>query len=400
MTVTDVVDAFHRLAPDVFAISEKSLKSEPHPRVHALRAGFAAGFALPVSATVELAAARALGPDPMDASLINALEIFLHRSPGAAAPALIEHCEAFPDDTIAMAFRAGAITSNGEPGAVEHAMALIEASQDRLSDNWRYQGALSYVRVEQCRFDEARALAEDALRQEPRAAHAVHALAHVNYETGAHVDGLRWLDEWRRAHPISYYQQHFAWHTSLHLLAQGDIPAARRRYDECIRPATVLDAGTFLWRCRLAGIKDAPAGHAAMTAAQPVYDALPWYFLVFNATFAMAAAEDVAALALLAERLAVDSRSVCRDVIVPVIQAQIASLEDRPHDVVDILTPQMDGLRRLGGSHAQREVVEDTLVYALVDAGESDRARALLEARLRRRPHALDSRLLARTAGA
>ena len=46
----------------------------------------------------------------------------------------------------------------------------------------------------------------------------------------------------------------------------------------------------------------------------------------------------------------------------------------------------------LGGSKAQREVVEDTLVHALAMAGRGTEAAAVLDERLSRRSSALDAR--------
>ena len=48
----------------------------------------------------------------------------------------------------------------------------------------------------------------------------------------------------------------------------------------------------------------------------------------------------------------------------------------------------------LGGSAAQREVLEDTLLQALVAAGRLDEARRLLVKRLDRRPSRRDLRML------
>ena len=51
----------------------------------------------------------------------------------------------------------------------------------------------------------------------------------------------------------------------------------------------------------------------------------------------------------------------------------------------------------VGGSHAQREVFEDTLIHALVRAGRLDEAATRLRVRLDRRESALDTGLLAET---
>jgi hypothetical protein len=57
-------------------------------------------------------------------------------------------------------------------------------------------------------------------------------------------------------------------------------------------------------------------------------------------------------------------------------------------------------VERIGGSHAQRTVFEDTLLLAQVKAGEMATARSLLEARLSRRPSIRDRQWLATKASA
>jgi hypothetical protein len=55
----------------------------------------------------------------------------------------------------------------------------------------------------------------------------------------------------------------------------------------------------------------------------------------------------------------------------------------------------LDDVVRMGGSHAQREIVEDTFIIALIRNGELPRARTMLDCRLHRRPSPRDSRWLA-----
>jgi hypothetical protein len=54
---------------------------------------------------------------------------------------------------------------------------------------------------------------------------------------------------------------------------------------------------------------------------------------------------------------------------------------------------------RIGGSHAQRQIVEDTFIVALMRGGELARARTLLDQRLHRRPSPRDARWLAAAIG-
>ena len=61
----------------------------------------------------------------------------------------------------------------------------------------------------------------------------------------------------------------------------------------------------------------------------------------------------------------------------------------------DKLGAALPELARLGGSHAQREVFEDTYIAACLRAGRHDKAAERLTARLARRPSARDRDWLA-----
>jgi hypothetical protein len=60
-----------------------------------------------------------------------------------------------------------------------------------------------------------------------------------------------------------------------------------------------------------------------------------------------------------------------------------------------LLEAALGDLPRIGGSHAQREVVEDSLVLAFLGSGQSGKAARLLRSRLGRRPSARDEEWLA-----
>jgi hypothetical protein len=66
---------------------------------------------------------------------------------------------------------------------------------------------------------------------------------------------------------------------------------------------------------------------------------------------------------------------------------------ERAADQFEVLAPEVI---RLGGSHAQRDVFEETRIEAHVRAGRVERARAMLEERLDRRPNGRDIRWLER----
>jgi hypothetical protein len=65
---------------------------------------------------------------------------------------------------------------------------------------------------------------------------------------------------------------------------------------------------------------------------------------------------------------------------------------------VALLEPVLADVVRIGGSHAQRELIEDTFIVALMKSGDLARAKAMLDRRLHRRPSPRDTRWLATVA--
>jgi hypothetical protein len=82
--------------------------------------------------------------------------------------------------------------------------------------------------------------------------------------------------------------------------------------------------------------------------------------------------------------------------VVPQICRAMNAFADEDYSgCVTHLEPVLDEVVRIGGSHAQREIIEDTFIVALLRGGELARARALLDRRLHRRPSPRDRNWLA-----
>ena len=97
--------------------------------------------------------------------------------------------------------------------------------------------------------------------------------------------------------------------------------------------------------------------------------------------------ERVAALTALIEQGTMSAGPV-----VPAIcRAALAFAEGDYAGCARILEPMSKDVARIGGSGAQREIVEDTLLVALMRAGETLKAKELLDRRLHRRPSPRDT---------
>jgi len=86
-----------------------------------------------------------------------------------------------------------------------------------------------------------------------------------------------------------------------------------------------------------------------------------------------------------------------REVTLPLIKGIDAFASGAYDDAVELLEPAFANLPRIGGSHAQREVFEDTLLEAYIRAGRFDGATELLNTRLKRRTSPRDMFWLGRT---
>ena len=69
------------------------------------------------------------------------------------------------------------------------------------------------------------------------------------------------------------------------------------------------------------------------------------------------------------------------------VQAIIAWHEERYENCVDILSAVRPLLARFGGSNAQRDVVDQTMLVAAIRGGLGQRAVSLANERLSRKPH-------------
>jgi tetratricopeptide (TPR) repeat protein len=381
--VIAVEDAFHRLDADFLQLSEDGLD---HPRVRLIRALATRLFVLPLDPQAELAAAAPTAP--IDRSLAAAVEALVTRGPAAARAQIRRHVRTYPSDTVGLYVFVMSNVMSAVPGAREEAMAYLRASAD--PGDWRTGPHLAMALQEAGEFENARALAERALAAEPSAAHAVHVLAHVHYETGEHATGAAWLDTWMSNRSIVMYDSHFRWHGALHALAAGDVDGALQRYRAGIKPTSLVDAGSMLWRCSLHAQPDADLTDQAAQTARRMLPFVPFPMPVFYAAFSLATARDLDGLLGLADDCAADPRPGFADLAAPLARALASFVAGDYPAAVEVLDALLPRVSRIGGSRAQREIVDDTLIEALLRMGDATRARTMLEARLARRPHALD----------
>jgi uncharacterized NAD(P)/FAD-binding protein YdhS len=377
--------------------------------------GHEGGAAVDVSASLECArqAARERSDD-RESSLVDVVGRRVEDVRNSGATALMNHIAQHPRDVLAVSAAVPTIAFSGVTDIQQEAWELVEGLAPAYGDHWWYISLLAFTRQDQSRFDDAGLLAETALECEPTSGHAVHAQTHVMYETGRHEAGRAWLDHWvEESGRAASHRAHFSWHAALHELAIGDTEAVRQRYYTQLAPPTVtgvralIDSASLLWRWVVTTSGwDAAAGTTAFPgepAPPPIecvleavgpdlIDRPETPFVALHSALAIAAAGDLSRLAALRTHCQGSAELTVRTTIASVCEALLATGEQRWGDAARMLADVLPGLARVGGSAAQREIVEETLLYCLVSDGQSERALALLQGRLDRRTSPLDRR--------
>ncbi|MFJ4912988.1 hypothetical protein [Streptomyces sp. NPDC088726] len=339
----------------------------------------------------------ALAAGEREASLAYGVFLHTHRQYRLTADHLVEHFARWPADEQA-GLMLGAFSSCGDAAYRAHGDALLEQQAAVAGpDSWPWQSWLASARAEQGRVREAHGLAHRALDLYPRSGVAAHALAHAEHELGAGRATADFLDQWLRADPRAVQSRHLNWHAALQSIACGDFPDARRRADTALASTDVGMRAATNWRLLLVG--QSPAGRSDPDQVRELLAApggMAEIFHTFNLALALAVEAATDDLHVLARRAAADERPDFRDVLAPVVRALAEVTAGHPRAAAELLTGLGEQAERIGGVRVEREIIQDTLARALVDAGEPARAAGLLHHRVStRRHHSYEDLLLA-----
>ena len=263
-----------------------------------------------------------------------------------------------------------------------------------------------YARAE----DELRAAAE----LEPLSFWPHHTVAHVMEMTGRPEDGLGWMAarEALWSTPGHLNQVHIWWHKSLFHLELGQYEAALALYDGPMRATqrpvalSLTNATALLWRLDTLGCD---IGDRWPEQADLWQDHADGKCLVFADIHAAMAELRSGREALVERRLAamretaasgLEAAALYRTVGIPVVESLAAFHRGAYAEAVELLLPVRVDLWQIGGSHAQRDVVDWTLTEAAARAGQRDIALSLAHERLATRARSAPNRRFLRNAEA
>ena len=350
----------------------------------------------------EQARALAGGTSRRERQHVEVVAAFVGGESARALGLIREHLAEFPRDALAVQMGTMLISTGGSVRRQQESLALLAGVEPAFGDDWWFLGSYAFAHHEVGLFEPSRRFAQRSLALYPRNAAAAHPLAHVFYETNDHAGGAEFLDGWIPGYDRSGpYLCHLSWHLALFELASGHEARALELYEQAISPAvaqtrtTLVDAASLLWRYQIYGCEPRPlpwtevCEYAARAAARPgvaLADS--------HAALAYAAMGDEAAMAKLIDGLrdlAAKGNEVAESVVLPLASGIEAFARGAYDDSIRLLEPLAGQLVRIGGSDAQREVFEDTLLEAYFRAGRFEQAEALLRRRLSRRGSARDA---------
>lgn len=360
----------------------------------------------------------AAGVSRRERQQVEAMALFITGQGPRAYGLIREHLNDYPRDMlmVRVAQRLCMLGCSGAGIASFPAplFALMQGVAPAYGDDWAFLGQYAFAHHETGQLEEARRLAERSLVLRPTNAIAAHSVAHVFFETGDAAGGGEFLGTWLQGFdPRAPYHVHLSWHQALFELALGRYQRALALYETDIRPAVVAnkapalnDSAALLWRVYLYGGAPAPfPPEEVRDLAAPAATRPGPAFRDAHAALAFAVAGDDVSMGHMIDRLRslADAGDVLvREVTLPLAQGIHAFAHGAYREAVSYMAPlftepRLDQLARIGGSHAQREVFEDTMLEAYLRAEQFDQAEDMLRTRLQRRDSARDLFWLGRT---
>ena len=259
-------------------------------------------------------------------------------------------------------------------------------------------GMLAFGLEETGHYERAEDAGREAIALEPRDNWAQHAVAHVLEMQDRRKEGVAWMTSeatgWQAE---SFFAVHNWWHTALFHLGLGETEEALALYDVPIygQASTfaldLVDAGALLWRLHLRGVDLGDR----WTRLADAFESEPRGLYAFDDAHAMlayvGAGRHEAARALLDRQAAAltgagDNAYFVGEVGLPVMRAIQAFGEGAHGRAVELLRAVRNKAVRYGGSNAQRDLLDLTLIEAARRDGQDALVRALEAEREAARP--------------
>lgn len=343
-------------------------------------------------AKAAIAAARDKVPklSGREAGLVACLSFVLDGKGGDALAAIQAHLKEFPRDALALSPVCGVFGVygfSGRAGRDKELRDYLDTLESGFGDDWWFLVQHGFARIETGDVAAGAAKVERAMELFPREANGAHIRAHAHYETGESQAGFAALTAWIETYPReSLLHCHLDWHRALWALDLGKADDAWAIYRASVAPGAIwgptlnvaTDAASFLLRSEFAG------------AARDIAE---WKRVAdyIRAEFPRAGIAFVDVHALLASAMAGDDeafierksglRGPAVDMVAGLGEAFRSYAKGDYAAAAASLAPLLPAHERIGGSRAQRDLLEELYVQALRHAGRTADAAAYAKTR-------------------
>jgi hypothetical protein len=245
-------------------------------------------------------------------------------------------------------------------------------------------GMLAFGLEETGRYDSAERMGRRSVELQPRDAWGKHAVAHVLEMQGRRAEGVAWMRENQAAwSDDNFFAVHNWWHLALFHLGLEQIDETLALLDGPIAGGgsalvlDMIDASALMWRLQLRGQDLGGRWLSLAERWRPIADSGQYAFNDLHAMMAFVSSgqQDAADAVDQAQRRALqddaDNAAFTREVGQAATQAMRAFGEGRYADTVELLRPVRSQGHRFGGSHAQRDLLDQTLIEAARRAGQT-----------------------------
>ncbi|MCR9073145.1 MAG: tetratricopeptide repeat protein [Alphaproteobacteria bacterium] len=337
------------------------------------------------------------GVTEREAAHLNALGLLVSGQGPAAYKAIRAHLLDHPRDALVAQTCTGVfglIGFSGQPGREAEQLAFTAALAPHYGEDWWFLCQHAFSQVEAGQTGPATDTIERSMALNPENAHGAHIRSHVYYEAGETEAGYGYITDWARDYDkAGQLHCHISWHIALWALERGDVETMWRVYDADVAPETgtesgagawgppvnvLTDAAALLYRADLAGVEvpaarwKAVSDYAAAKFANPAIA-----FADVHAALAHAMAGNGEAVA----RIVSDAKGPAADLVRELAEGFAALAAGTWAEAERHFARTMSSHERIGGSRAQRDLVEYALLNALLKQGKAEEARLLLATR-------------------
>jgi hypothetical protein len=340
----------------------------------------------PRARALELAA----GTSPREQSHIAIFDKILTGQGEAALTAIREHMKSWPRDAMALAPATsvfGLIGFCGRVGREQEQLEMIAPLEKHYGDDWWYRTQLAFAQIELGQFDQGERNIEAAFAANPKSAHTVHIRGHLFYERGEREAGLGFLNDWMKDYPRDGLMHcHNSWHRALWSLETGRRAEAWQIYNDSLRPGAAwgpqvnvaTDCPALLLRAEMAGEELKPELWRELAEYSTQWFGRPGLsFVDMHTVLAYAMAGNDEKLGTFTD----NPRGAAGDMIPPMARGFKAYARGDFRTAAAEIEPLLATHERLGGSRAQRDLLEYVVASAKLRAGQRDEARSFIEKR-------------------